>query len=91
MSYYPEKILQYNPEKILQYKDDTDMIILSQCGLHVVPNDTELSQHWLSDNLLADGTNSIPNPVLINHQRGFVAFTWGQFYMKYSWYEFEND
>ena len=33
-----------------------------------------------------DGTSSLPEPRLTNHQWGLVAFTWGQFHMKFSTY-----
>ena len=49
----------------------------------------------MSDNgLFTNGAKSLPEAMLINHQWGLVAFTWGQFLRKYSryhsWYEFEN-
>ena len=50
----------------------------SVCAIRILANND-------SDNgLLPVGTKPLPEPMLINHQRGPVAFTWERFYNRYS-------
>ena len=70
----------------------------THCGLVIQSSDTCITS-WilvnigLGTDLLPDGTQPLPEPMLINHRWERVAFTWGQFHRNdiYLWYNFEND
>ena len=56
--------------------------------------DRELVKMGSGHGLSPEGTKSLPEPMLTNHQWGLVEFSWGNFnghaeYV-YPWYEFEN-
>ena len=49
--------------------------VLTQCGLVASYGDINLSQHWLGNGLLPNGTKPLLEVMLTYHQRCFVAFT----------------
>ena len=49
--------------------------ILTDCGLVMSYGDIDLGQHW-GNGLLPNGTKSLPEPMLTDHQQGRQALTW---------------
>ena len=68
-------------------------LTLTHCSL-VTPYGEILVNTDPDNGLLPDGTKPLPEPMLINHQSGIVAFSLGEFHKKCSRYlslnEFEN-
>ena len=55
---------------------------LTRCSL-MTPYVVDLGQHWLRNDILSDGTQPLPEPILAYHQRHPLAFSPGRWLLEY--------